>query len=198
MNILTRSALCCAFICCALLLAAAPAEARTIRIVACGDSATSGWLVPRDKAYPAQLQTLLRGKGHDVVVENAGVPGDTTAGALRRFDQAIGPGTDVALVEFGTNDLRRRVPVATMHAHLADIVRTLRARRVEVLLIGLGGLDLSGVAKANEVAYAQWQLPRGQYRARDGAHFNAEGYAILLARTLPQIERLIAKVPSRR
>ncbi len=37
----------------------------------------------------------------------------------------------------------------------------------------------------------------GQYRARDGAHFNAEGYRIVVARMLPQVEALIAAVKAR-
>ena len=94
----------------ALLAASAATRADTIQIVAFGDSATAGYLVARKDAYPAQLQAALRKKGYDVVVENAGVNGDTTAGALHRFDQAIVPDTDIALVEFGTNDLRLRVP----------------------------------------------------------------------------------------
>ena len=75
----------------ALLAAPGGAQARAIRIVAFGDSATAGYLVARNEAYPAQLQAALRKKGYDVIVENAGLNGDTTAGALRRFDAAIGP-----------------------------------------------------------------------------------------------------------
>jgi acyl-CoA thioesterase-1 len=177
-----------------LLTAITAAQARTIRIVAFGDSATYGYLVDRKDAYPAQLQAALRAKGHDAEVSNAGVNGDTTLGALRRFDAAIGPGTDIAIVEFGTNDLRMRVPKKTMEARLSEIVRTLRARHIQVLVAGLGRLDLSAVAKANNVPYVQWSLPPGQYRARDHAHFNAEGYAIVVKRMLPAVEALIARV----
>jgi acyl-CoA thioesterase-1 len=176
-----------------LFVAPAAAHARPVAIVAFGDSATSGWLVPRDKAYPAQLQNLLRKKGYDVTVTNAGVPGDTTMSALRRFDAAIAPGTDIALVEFGTNDLRMHVSPQRMRANLTEIVRSLRKRGIEVMLIGLGRLDLSDIARANGAAYAQWNLPSGKYRARDHAHFNAEGYAIVVARMLPQVEELIAQ-----
>ncbi len=173
---------------------AGAALGRPVHIVAFGDSATYGWLVPRKDAYPAQLQAMLRGKGYDVVVKNAGIPGDTTRGALRRFDQAIDPGTDIAIVEFGTNDLRHRVPVARMHANLTGIVRTLQKRRIAVLLVGLGRLDLSSVARASHVPYAQWRLPPGKYRARDHAHFNAQGYRIVITRMLPQVEALIRRV----
>ena len=177
----------------AMLLAPA-AQARTVHIVAFGDSATSGWLVPQTQAYPAQLQALLRKKGYDVNVTNAGVPGDTTAGALARFDAAIAPGTDIALVEFGINDLRMRVPRERMRANLTEIVQSLRKRGIAVLLIGLGSLDLSHLARDNNVPYAQWTLPPGKYRARDHAHFNAEGYGIVVGRMLPQVEELLAKV----
>ena len=177
---------------------AGTASARPVHIVAFGDSATYGWLVARHDAYPAQLQAVLRKKGFDVTVKNAGVPGDTTRGALLRFDEAIDPGTDIAIVEFGTNDLRRHVPPKRMRANLVEIVRTLRKRHIEVLLVGLGSLDLSGVARATAVPYAQWKLPRGKYRARDHAHFNAQGYRIVIARMLPQIEALIGRVKARR
>jgi len=85
-----------------------------------------------------------------------------------------------------------------MRTNVAEIVRTLQKRRIAVLLIGLGPLDLSGVARANNVPYAQFKLPPGKYRARDGAHFNAEGYRIVVARMLPQVEALIAAVRPRR
>ena len=177
-----------------LLAAATAAQARTIQIVAFGDSTTAGYLVPLKNAYPAQLQTALRAKGHDAAVHNAGVSGDTTLGALHRFDMAIAPGTDIAIVEFGINDLRMGVPPKTIAARLSEIVRWLRTRHIQVLLIGFGRLDLSAVARSADVPYVLWSLPPGKYRVRDGAHFNAEGYAILVRQTLPLVEALIARV----
>ena len=171
-----------------------PASARTIHIVAFGDSATGGWLVAKKDAYPAQLEATLRAKGYDVRVRNAGISGDTTAGALKRLDQAIDPDTDIAIVEFGTNDLRLHRPMSAVRASLTEIIRTLRKRAIQVLLAGLGSLDLSAVAKENGVTYAQWKLPPGKYRARDGQHFNAQGYAIVVARMLPAIEAMMKRV----
>lgn len=172
---------------------AVSAQAKTIRIVAFGDSATYGYLVAHNDAFSAQLQRALRAKGYDVTVANKGMNGDTTAGALRRFDDAIGPGTDIAIVEFGTNDLRLRVPRQRIDANLSAIIRSLKARRIEVIIAGLGSLDLSAVARANGVAYAQWTLPPGRYRARDHAHFNANGYRIIVSRMMPLVEAAIAR-----
>ncbi|HEY1475913.1 MAG TPA: GDSL-type esterase/lipase family protein [Pseudolabrys sp.] len=177
-----------------LLATAFTAPAATIHIVAFGDSSTAGWLVQYEEAYPAQLEALLRKKGYDVDVANEGISGDTTAGALKRFDWAIAPGTNIAIVEFGTNDLRAGASMQTLRARLTELIRSLRARSIEVLLIGLRSLDLADVARANDVLYAQWNLPEGKYRASDGAHYNAEGYKIVIERMLPQVETLIARV----
>jgi acyl-CoA thioesterase I len=174
------------------------AHAAPLKIVALGDSATAGWLVARRDAYPAELERQLRAKGYDVTVKNAGISGDTSAGALKRLDLAVDPDTRIVLVELGTNDLRLRIPAAKMRANVAEVVRTLERRHIAVLLIGLGSLDLSGVARAAHVPYAQFKLPPGKYRARDGAHFNAEGYRIVVGRMLPQVEALIGEVKTRR
>ena len=53
-----------------------------------------------------------------------------------QFDYAIGPSTDIAIVEFGTNDLHLGVPAEHMRSNLNEIVRSLRVRRIEVLVIG--------------------------------------------------------------
>ena len=182
----------------AFLLLTIPASAAPLKIVALGDSATAGWLVAKKDAYPAELERQLRAKGYDVVVKNAGISGDTSGGALHRLDLAVDPDTRIVLVEVGTNDLRLHIPAAKMRAHVAEIVRTLQKRRIAVLLIGLGSLDLSDIARAAQVPYAAFKLPPGRYRARDHAHFNAEGYRIVVARMLPQVEALIRGLKSPR
>jgi len=177
----------------ALLVIAAPALARPIHIVAYGDSMTAGWLVKPQEAYPAQLQAALRKKGFDVSVKNAGINGGTTRDALLHFDEAIAPDTDIALLEFGTNDLRRHASMKTVRARLTELTRSLRERKIEVMVIGFASLKLGDVARAAGAAYAEWDLPPGHYRARDHAHYNAQGYAIVVVRMLPQVERLIGR-----
>jgi len=174
-----------------LLLASFPAAARPIHLVALGDSLTSGWLVPHKDAWPAQLQAALRAKGHDVTVKNAGIPGDTARNALSRFDQAIDPGTDISIVEFGLNDRHRGASLKTIRVRITALVRALRARRIAVLVLGLGGLKFADLAATEGASALDVTLPPHKYRARDGAHFNAQGYAILVKRMLPQVERLI-------
>ena len=129
-----------------------------------------------------------------MTVKNAGIAGDTAAGALKRFDLAIDPDTAICILEFGTNDRGSGASMKTVRDRLTELIRSLRARRIEVLVVGLGKLDFADVALANDALYVQWKLPRGKYRTRDGAHFNAEGYAILVGQMLPQVETLIRRL----
>src|SRR5262245_46647687 len=80
------------------------ANAAPVRMVAIGASNTHGWYVGNQGEYPAQLQTLLRAKGIDAQVINAGVPFDTTAVMLRRIDKDVPKGTDIAILQPGGND----------------------------------------------------------------------------------------------
>ena len=177
--------------------AVGPAAARPIHIVAFGDSTTAGWLVARQDAYPAQLQALLRKKGYDVVVTNAGINGGTFTDALLHFDAAIGPDTDIAIVEFGTNDLRQRVPLQD-HARAAERISAPCASATSRCWSSALPASSSATSPAPRTwPTREWNLPPGKYRARDHAHYNAQGYAIVVARMLPQVEALIARVKKR-
>ena len=66
------------------MLAVGVASAEAATIVALGASNTYGKGVARNQAYPAQLEAILRAKGSNVRVVNAGINGDTTEGMLGR------------------------------------------------------------------------------------------------------------------
>src|SRR6478735_8229930 len=83
-----------------------PVAAAPLRIVAIGASNTQGWYVGNQGAYPAKLQALLKAKGIDAQVINAGVPFDTTAGMLKRIDSDVPTGTDIVILQPGANDRR--------------------------------------------------------------------------------------------
>src|ERR1700678_1269151 len=72
-------------------IAADLAGAATAQIVAFGASNTAGYGVGSDAAWPARLEAMLRAKGYQATVANAGISGDTTAGMLERLDSG-GPG----------------------------------------------------------------------------------------------------------
>src|SRR5258705_13019126 len=81
------------------------ADAATI--VALGASNTYGKGVVRNQAYPAQLEAILRAKGSNVHVVNAGINGDTTEGMFGRLDRARPNGTSAVILQPGGNYRRK-------------------------------------------------------------------------------------------
>jgi acyl-CoA thioesterase I len=144
------------------------AAAASMNIVALGASNTSGWGVGEQKAYPAQLEAMLKAKGYDARVTNAGLSFDTTSGMLRRVDEAVPPGTSIVILNPGGNDLRFFGSKEQRAANIAAIVDRLHARHIKVIVF-----ENSIVPDANY----QW----------DRIHFNFEGHAVVASYLFRQL-----------
>ncbi|UAK25721.1 arylesterase [Sphingomonas nostoxanthinifaciens] len=97
-------------------------------ILALGDSLTAGHGLERHESFAAQLERELRKTMPDTAVINAGVSGDTSAGALRRLPDLLSSlrqRPQLAVVELGANDVLRRVPAAHLKANLETIIEEL-------------------------------------------------------------------------
>ena len=152
----------------AALAIATPVEAMTLNIVAIGASNTWGLGVFWDNAYPAVLQGLLRKKGIDANVINAGVLLDRTAWMLRRLDSSVPEGTHIVILQPGANDLRFFGTKEERAANITAMVNRLSARRIRVIVYDPEPIPLD--------AY-QW----------DRIHFNAEAHARIAERLAAQI-----------
>lgn len=91
-----------------------------------GTSLTAGLGLPQHQAYPAVVERLARADGLTISVVNAGLSGETSAGALRRIDWVLRAPADVVVVETGANDGLRALDVDATHANLTAIVRRIR------------------------------------------------------------------------
>jgi acyl-CoA thioesterase-1 len=107
------------------------------RIVAFGDSLTAGLGLVEQEAYPALLQRKIDEAGYQFEVVNAGVSGDTSAGAVRRLDWALEGDVRVLVVAFGGNDGLRGLPVSQMKENLSTIIDKARDRNIVVVLAGM-------------------------------------------------------------
>jgi acyl-CoA thioesterase-1 len=159
---------CACIITAVLVLAAAPLQARPLHIVAIGASNTSGFGVGEQNAYPAVLERLLRQKGIDAHVTNAGTNGDVTTGMRNRLDAAVPRGTDIVILQPGGNDLRFFGSKQVRTANIAAMVQHLRARGIRVIV------------------YDPDPVPRDFYQW-DGIHFNAAAHAKIAATLAAQI-----------
>ncbi len=198
----------------ALLGSAARAE---VRIVALGDSSFRGGpsMANPDDAFPMRLQAALRDKGYDVSVTNAGVNGEKSWETLRRLDTAVPAGTQIALLAVGGNDMvYQHAGRQQVMGRIKDIVAALRARRIEVLVFRLGGHGSAEAAAAETQelrALGAVVVPPMQAGLVDRKglhvettwqpqttlwHLNRAGNDIVVSRTLPEIEKMIARVRS--
>ncbi|MBV9542422.1 MAG: arylesterase, partial [Alphaproteobacteria bacterium] len=117
-----------------LLLAATPAFAAPVKILALGTSLTQGYGVPPGLDFTAVLQMRLKASGIDAKVINAGVSGDTSAGGLARLDWSLADHPDAAIIELGSNDALRGLSPAQTEKNLSAILTRLKAAHIPVLL----------------------------------------------------------------
>ncbi|MGQ0764427.1 MAG: arylesterase [Gemmatimonadota bacterium] len=93
-----------------------------------GTSLTAGYgLDNPDDSYPAVMQRIADSAGFSIRVTNAGLSGETSAGALRRLEWVLREPVDFVIVETGANDGLRGLDVDTTRANLRTIVRRIRA-----------------------------------------------------------------------
>ena len=152
---------------------ASSANAAPLRIVAIGASNTHGWYVGNRGAYPAKLEALLKAKGIDAQVTNAGVPVDTTAGMLKRIDSDVPKGTDIVILQPGGNDKRFLMSKEQRAANIAAMERHLRNRSIKVIVY-------------------DDDIPL-RYYALDFIHLTGEGHAMIAAALLPRVIQAIGR-----
>jgi acyl-CoA thioesterase-1 len=145
-----------------------------------------------------------------VEVINAGVSGDTASGGLARLDWSVPDNTNAVILELGANDALRAVDPAATRKALDEMLKRLKARKIEVLLAGMQaprnmGTDYIAVfdriypelAKTHGVLLYPFFLDGvaadARLNLRDGIHPTAAGVDVIVERILPSVEKLIAQ-----
>lgn len=100
-----------------------------------GTSLTAGYGLQPDQAYPVLVQRLADSAGIPIHAVNAGVSGETSAGALARIDWVLRQPADVIVIETGANDALRALPVAQARANIAAILQKARHDRPHARLV---------------------------------------------------------------
>ena len=199
----------------ALLLAATPVAAEPLRILAFGDSLTEGYgLLPKDGLVP-QLQNWLTARGHDVVVLNGGLSGDTTAGGRVRIGYSVARHKpDAVIVELGGNDLLLGFTPRSVENNLDSILDQAGKGEKPLLLVGIASPELSAdqqrawaeiwprVAARHDALLMPnldqplFDLPGDGYLAmlqEDRLHASAAGVHLIVESLGPKVEELIAR-----
>ncbi len=158
-------------------------------VLAFGDSLTFGTGAAQADSYPAQLERLI---GRKVV--RAGVPGDTSAGALARLPAALDEHQPVLLVLcIGGNDFLRNLSKAEVAENVRRMATLARKRGAGVLLIGTPEKGLlvtppkfyAEIAKEFGIPYEGQvigEILRNSELKSDPIHPNARGYRLIAER----------------
>lgn len=188
----------------------APAPAEAPRLVFLGDSLTAGYGLDAREAFPALIQERIRARGWTWTVMNAGVSGDTTAGALRRLDRIFRKRVDVLFVCLGANDGLRGLPPEASERNLRAIVARGKREGAQVVLAGMRlpenyGPDYRArfetmyarIARQERVALLPFLLEevalRPELNQNDGIHPNAEGTRRVAGRVWSTLEPILAR-----
>jgi acyl-CoA thioesterase-1 len=158
------------------LLVAPEVEAQEFRIVAVGASNTAGRGVGATHAWPARLEALLRARGYNVQIVNAGINGDDTNGMRARMAETVPPGTRLVILDTtDTNDRRRSV---NTKANATVIVDELKKRGIRTIVVpslhALSEMQLQG----------------------DGIHITADGHGLIATRLSSKVIEIVG--PARR
>jgi acyl-CoA thioesterase-1 len=189
----------------------ASAQDTTVQLVGLGDSLMAGYQLAPSESYTAQLEAALKAKGLNVVVANAGVSGDTTAGGLSRVDWSVPDSTNGVILELGANDALRGIAPEQSEKNLDAIITRLKARKIPVMLAGILAPPNMGGDYADRFnpIYKRLSEKHGiplypffldgvttvpGVQLADGMHPNAKGVAIMVEKTLQPVESFLGDI----
>jgi acyl-CoA thioesterase-1 len=182
--------------------------AGTPLVVAFGDSLTSGPGLRPEETYPSLLQARIAAASLEYRVVNAGVSGDTSSEALRRFDAALVSGTRVVVLAIGINDGLRGVPVPTVERNIAAMIERAQARGIRVLLCAMEAPPVGGFSYTIDFHRMftrlsdRYGLPlvpffligivgNDQLNLDDTLHPNAEGHRVIADAIWPYLRPML-------
>ncbi len=184
------------------------ASAEPLKILALGDSLTSGYGLPPGEGFTDQLGQALKDAGVSARVINGGVAGDTSTDGLARLDWSLADDPAVVIIELGGNDALRGLDPKATRANLDAILSKLQAQHRAILLTGMLAPPNLGdeyaasfnpifpaLAKQHEVAFYPFFLDgvagNPSLVQSDGIHPTAQGVAIIVQRIMPALRQAI-------
>lgn len=121
----------------AALMTPGAAAANNPVLVCFGDSITAGYGLQTGQAYPDFLQQKLDSSGYHYSVNNQGTSGATSKDAVASLPVILRLHPQIVIVEFGGNDGLRGLPLEQTRKNLDQVLSTLEAAHIKVLLAGI-------------------------------------------------------------
>jgi acyl-CoA thioesterase-1 len=182
------------------------------RVVFLGTSLTAGLGLNPEQAYPALVQQRIDAAGLPFEAVNAGVSGETSAGARRRIDWLLRQPVSVLVIETGANDGLRGLEVDSLRSNIQAIID--EARKLSpppvIVLVGMRAPPNLGfgytrrfqrvyaeLAEANDVPLVPFLLEgvagRAALNQADMIHPTAEGQRVMAERVWEVLEPVLKR-----
>lgn len=188
---------------------AASTPSQTILVL--GDSLSAGYGIDVETGWVALLSQRLQRQGYAYRVVNASVSGETTGGGRARLPQLLETHRpDIVVMELGSNDGLRGLPLKQVRANLQNMIELSQSRRARVLLVGMQIPPNYGPSYADSFSALYAALAReyklalvpffmenvalnAQLMQDDNLHPNERGQPKLLENVWPKLMPLLAR-----
>ena len=178
-----------------------------------GTSLTAGAGLEPEQAFPALVEKKADSAGLPIRAVNAGLSGETTAGALRRIDWVLRTPADIIVVETGANDALRGLSPAAAKANIEKIVEAIRKKQPGATIVlaqffappNFGnaytrsfGAIYADIARRENVVLIPFLLEGvagvSRYNQPDGIHPNVAGEKIVADNVWRGLEPVISQL----
>ena len=180
-----------------------------VNVVIYGDSITAGYGIDMNDAFPAETERILRNKGYNVNITNAGSSGETSAGGVTRINWILKKPVDIFVLELGGNDGLRGLPLSETKKNLQLILDRVKEKYPNAKFV-VAGMEVPpnlgkeytsefrnlypNLAKNNQAVLIPFLLENvGGYQdlnLSDGIHPNEKGHKIVAQR----LSRVLAEM----
>lgn len=112
--------------------------AKPTKVLVLGDSLSAEYGLSRGSGWVALLEQRLQKERVGATVVNASISGDTTSGGRTRLGSLLDQHKPThVIIELGSNDALRGLPLAMTRDNLTVMVRAARDTGAQVLLVGM-------------------------------------------------------------
>lgn len=182
---------------------------QTLLIV--GDSLSASYGIDESKSWMAFLNAKLKQENYDLNIVNTSVSGDTTQQGLDKLTDHIWEhNPQYVILALGSNDGLRGLSIPQMEKNLSEIITTLIANNIKVLLIGFRMPPNYGRSfqrkferafnrlhvKNKDAFYVPFMLEgfatkTQEYFLSDGIHPNEKAQPLILKNIWPELKRML-------
>ena len=188
-----------------------------VKVLFFGTSLTAGYGLDPGLDFPTLIAKKSEATGNPIVAVNAGLSGETSAGAVRRIEWALRKPVDIVVVETGGNDALRALDPDSLEANVDAVISTIKRVQPEarILLVvmesppNLGARynerfrrAYTNVAKKENVTLVPFLLDKVaghvELNQSDGVHPNEKGERIVADNVWKALEPVVREVYSKR